>query len=97
MFVHKIDEDIALKLIELRDTERVFDLTNNSRDYLKEWLPWLDYTTKLEDTKESIKMSLKGFAENKCMNTIIMYKGQIRCNSVTRIVLVLYVLDHLMS
>jgi len=77
MFVHKIDEDIALKLIELRDAERIFDLTNNSRDYLRKWLPWLDNTTKLEDTKEFIKMSLKGFAENKSMNTVIIYKGQI--------------------
>jgi ribosomal-protein-serine acetyltransferase len=30
-----------------------------------------------EDTKEFIKMSLKGFAENKSMNTVIIYKGQI--------------------
>lgn len=77
MFVHQIDEDIALKLIELRDAERVFDLTNNSRDYLREWLPWLDNTTRLEGTKEFIKISLKGFAENKSMNTVIIYKGQI--------------------
>jgi ribosomal-protein-serine acetyltransferase len=76
MFVYKID-DISLKLIELRDAERVFDLTNNSRDYLREWLPWLDNTTKLEDTEEFIKMSLKGFSENKSMNTVIIYKGQI--------------------
>ena len=40
MFLHKIDEDVSLKLIELRDGERVFELTNNSRDYLREWLPW---------------------------------------------------------
>ena len=77
MFVHKIEEDIALKLIDIRDAERVFNLTNNSRDYLREWLPWLDNTTKLEDTKEFIKTSLKGFSENKSINTVIIYKGQI--------------------
>jgi ribosomal-protein-serine acetyltransferase len=42
MFIHKIDENLSLKLIELRDGERVFELTNNSRGYLREWLPWLD-------------------------------------------------------
>jgi ribosomal-protein-serine acetyltransferase len=77
MFVHKIDEDLSLKLIELRDGKRVFNLTNNSRAYLREWLPWLDYTTKLEDTNEFIKICLKGFAENKSMNTVIMFKGKI--------------------
>lgn len=77
MFIHKIDEDLALKLIELRDAEKVFDLTNNSRDYLREWLPWLDATTKLDDTKEYITLSLKGFAENRSITTVILYKGQI--------------------
>ncbi|KIL45135.1 GNAT family N-acetyltransferase [Jeotgalibacillus soli] len=77
MFIHKIDEDVSLKLIELSDDERVFDLTNNSRDHLRAWLPWLDKTTKLEDTKEFIKICLNGFAENKSMNTVIIFKEQI--------------------
>lgn len=77
MFVHIINEDLSLKLIELRDGESIFELTNLSREYLREWLPWLDITTKLEDTKEYIKMSLKGFAENKSINTVILFKGQI--------------------
>lgn len=77
MFIHKIDEDLSLKLIELRDGERIFELTNNSRGYLREWLPWLDATKKLEDTIDFIKICLKGFAENKSLNTVILYKGKI--------------------
>lgn len=77
MFVHKINENSSLKLIELNDGKRLFELTNNSRDYLSEWLPWLDNTTKLEDTTEFIKICLKGFAENKSLNTVILYKGNI--------------------
>ncbi|NRD77998.1 GNAT family N-acetyltransferase [Bacillus sp. BRMEA1] len=77
MFVHKITEELSLKLIELRDAERIFELTDQSRSYLREWLPWLDYTVKLEDTKQFIKNCLTGFAENKSLNTVIMYKGEI--------------------
>ncbi|WP_100330419.1 GNAT family N-acetyltransferase [Bacillus xiapuensis] len=77
MFVHKIDEDLSLKLMELRDGERIFELTNNSREYLREWLPWLDTTIKLEDTVEFIKTCLKGFAENKSLHTVILFKGNI--------------------
>ncbi|MBT2606474.1 GNAT family N-acetyltransferase [Bacillus sp. ISL-53] len=77
MFIHKIDVELSLKLLELKDAERVFEITNQSREYLQEWLPWLDNTIKLEDTKGFINMSLKGFAENKGVNTVIMYKGQI--------------------
>lgn len=77
MFIHKIDEDISLKIIELKDAERIFKLTNESRGYLREWLPWLDHTTKPEDTVEFIKICLKGYSENKSLNTVILFKGAI--------------------
>ncbi|MCM3567233.1 GNAT family N-acetyltransferase [Neobacillus mesonae] len=77
MFIHKIDEEISLKLIELKEGEKVFELTDHSREYLREWLPWLDTTTKREDTIEFIKTCLTGFAENKSLTTVILYKGEI--------------------
>ncbi|MDQ0343270.1 hypothetical protein J2S14_002084 [Lederbergia wuyishanensis] len=61
MFLHKIDEELSLKLIDLRDSEKLFELIIQSRDYLREWLPWLDTTTKKEDTEDFIKMCLRGF------------------------------------
>lgn len=77
MFVHRLDEDLALKLIDLRDAEKVFALTENSRDYLREWLPWVDTTLKVEDTKAFIQSSIKGFADNKSLTTVILYKNEI--------------------
>lgn len=76
MYIYKINDDVSLKLIELKDAEKVFELTNKSRGYLREWLPWLDTTTKLEDTNEFIKICLKGFAENKSLHAVILYKGE---------------------
>jgi ribosomal-protein-serine acetyltransferase len=77
MFVYRIDEELSLKLIDLRDAERVFALTNNSRAYLREWLPWVDTTVKLADTKSFIQSCLKGFADNKSLNTVILYKDEV--------------------
>ncbi|MFJ5717356.1 GNAT family N-acetyltransferase [Neobacillus sp. NPDC093127] len=77
MFSHKIDEEVSLKLIELKDAERIFELTNQNREHLREWLPWLDMTTKIEDTKGFIQMCLKGYAENKSLNAVILFKGEI--------------------
>ncbi|WP_226528798.1 GNAT family N-acetyltransferase [Metabacillus niabensis] len=76
MFTYKINDELSLKLVEVRDAECVFELTNHSRIYLREWLPWLDTTTKLEDTISFIKDSLTGFAENRCLNTAILFKGK---------------------
>ncbi|WP_141431791.1 GNAT family N-acetyltransferase [Bacillus sp. 03113] len=77
MFIHKVDEELSLKLIELKDANRLFELTNHSREYLREWLPWLDVTTKIEDTIDFIKLSLKGYADNQSLTSVILYNGEI--------------------
>jgi ribosomal-protein-serine acetyltransferase len=63
--------------MELKDAERIFALTNQSRSYLREWLPWLDMTTKVEDTKEFIQGCLRGFSENRSMTTVIIFNEEI--------------------
>lgn len=77
MFVHQIDEDVAIRLTALHDAEEIFELTDGSRHYLREWLPWLDTTKTVKDTKEFIQYSLQNYAENKSLNTVILFKGKI--------------------
>ena len=77
MFVHKVDEEVSLRLIDLNDAERVFELTDTSRSYLKEWLPWLDFTNSEEDTKKFIQGCLKGYADSKSLTTVILFKGEV--------------------
>jgi ribosomal-protein-serine acetyltransferase len=77
MLLLKIEDELSLKLIELKDAKRVFDLTDQSRTYLRKWLPWLDVTTTFEDTKWFIQDCMKNFEENKSMNTVIIFKGEI--------------------
>jgi ribosomal-protein-serine acetyltransferase len=77
MFTHKIDQDLSLKLAEQKDAERVFEITDNSKEYLREFLPWLDYNKTVEDTKNFINGTLKSYAENKAMTTFILYRGEI--------------------
>lgn len=77
MFVLKVDDDIALKFMELKDADRVYNLTEQSREYLREWLPWVDNSNSVEDTKAFIYDCLRGYAENKCLVTYILYKGEI--------------------
>ena len=37
MFSHRINDDIYLKLLEPNDAEDLFDITDGSRKYLREW------------------------------------------------------------
>ena len=77
MFTHKINNEIELKLLEIQDAERIFTITQESREYLREWLPWVDFTKTLEDTKGFIKSTRQGFVDNKSLTTAILYKNEI--------------------
>lgn len=76
MFVHQVDEEVSLRLVDLGDAEELFKLTDASRDHLRTWLPWLDKTKTKDDTVEYIKFSKKLYAENKGMNAVILYNGE---------------------
>lgn len=77
MFKYKVDEDIELKLLEIRDTKELFELTNSCRDYLRQWLPWLDGSKTEEDTRTFIEATQKQFASNNGFQAGIWYKGEI--------------------
>ncbi len=46
----KVDNEITLKNLELSSAETLFDLIDSSRDYLSEWLSWVDETLHLNDS-----------------------------------------------
>ncbi len=63
MFLHKIDDEMSLRPFRIDDAEELFHLTISSKSYLKEWLGWLDYTQKVEDSAQFIKLTLQGMIE----------------------------------
>ncbi|MCQ2010301.1 GNAT family N-acetyltransferase [Sporolactobacillus sp. STSJ-5] len=75
MFLHKIDNEISLKLIDLGDAERIFEMTDKSRDHLREWLPWLDMTRTVNDTRAFIQGAQRGYGENRSLTTVILFNG----------------------
>jgi ribosomal-protein-serine acetyltransferase len=77
MFLHKVDDEVSLKLIDLGDAERIFELSDQSRDYLREWLPWLDMTRTTNDTRAFIQGAQRGYGENHSMITVILFNGVI--------------------
>ena len=58
--------DILLRQLETKDAASLFALTDKNRDYLRQFLPWLDRTRTVTDTKWFITNSLKGAKEGKC-------------------------------
>lgn len=77
MFTYKIDEEIQLKKLERSDAEAIFCLTDQSRTYLREWLPWVDATKTVQDTIDFINGTIRGYADKRSLTTAIIYQGAI--------------------
>ncbi|MCT4595985.1 MAG: GNAT family N-acetyltransferase [Anaeromicrobium sp.] len=77
MFKFEVDDEIVLKLLDRRDGNRLYELIDSCRSYLREWLPWVDGTKSVEDTKGFIEMTKKQFASDSGFQAGIWYKGNI--------------------
>ncbi|WAA13530.1 GNAT family N-acetyltransferase [Fervidibacillus halotolerans] len=77
MDVHQINQHLALRLVDLDDAEGLFTLTNTNRDYLKQWLPWLNGTKRVEDTRAFIHKAKLAYDDQKGMTFVILWKEKI--------------------
>lgn len=77
MFVYQINSDLYLKLLEIRDAEELFQITNDSRDHLREWLPWVDGTKSVEHSRAFIQATLHQYAVNNGLNAGIWWENQL--------------------
>ncbi|WP_156809589.1 hypothetical protein [Gracilibacillus halophilus] len=64
MFVHKVDDELSLKLVERADAPEIFKLTDQCREYLRKWLVWVDDIRSADDTQSFIYQSMKEYGEN---------------------------------
>lgn len=77
MFYFKLGDDSELRLLEPRHAEKLFWLTDKSRNYLREWLPWVDFTNEVRNSKDFIEGTLKQFGNNNGFQAGIWYKGEL--------------------
>jgi ribosomal-protein-serine acetyltransferase len=76
MFRLTIQEGVYLTLIEERHADVVFDAVERDRARLREWLPWVDMSTGVDDVLKFIRRSLDQFASNEGMVAGIWCEGE---------------------
>lgn len=64
MFAYKVDEDIELRPLSLEHAGALFNLTDRSRERLREWLPWVDQIVEEQHSVNFIKNALKQGSDN---------------------------------
>ncbi|UII56826.1 GNAT family N-acetyltransferase [Cytobacillus spongiae] len=77
MFSIDVDNEIQLQLFQMHHAQDLYQLVNQNRLHLREWLPWVDSMTSVQQYHSIIPMWLKQFADNQGMNTGIRYKGKL--------------------
>ena len=73
----RVDDRIVLTSVEIEDAEQLFALTDGSREYLREWLPWVDRTLTVGDTKSFISSTVKQQANKDGFTCCIWYEGKL--------------------
>jgi ribosomal-protein-serine acetyltransferase len=65
MFRLPLRDGLELRLAEERQAEAIFAVVDRNRDYLREWLVWVDATTSAKHVVDFIRETLHQFANNK--------------------------------
>ncbi len=71
-----VDTELELSLIEDGDAEEIFRATEANRAYLREWLPWVDATHSVEDTRAFVARSLEQIRVSDGFQCRIVYQGR---------------------
>ncbi|AST91555.1 alanine acetyltransferase [Sutcliffiella cohnii] len=72
-----INKQVGLKLVELSDAPILYKLINESRAYLREWLPWIDRIKSKNDMELFILNCFYGYEANGIINTVILFNKKI--------------------
>jgi ribosomal-protein-serine acetyltransferase len=62
MFSRRVAPGIEIRLFEIKDAEPIFAVVERNRAYLREWLPWVDFTASPQDLRNFIVRVREQFA-----------------------------------
>ncbi len=72
-----VDDELELRLVRMQDADPIFALTDANRAYLRRWLPWVDATRSVEETRAFVRRSLDQLRRNDGFQTTIRFRGQV--------------------
>ncbi|QDQ02056.1 GNAT family N-acetyltransferase [Lysinibacillus fusiformis] len=72
-----IDQELSLRTVAVEDAHAVFALTDASREYLREWLPWLDFTKVVADSRAYIESCIAGYEAKSSLSLVIIFRNEI--------------------
>lgn len=85
-FEIKVNDEIVMKLLDNSHAEVQFDIVQKNREFLREFLPWVDKTHTVDDALANIQKSREGFELKESLELGIFYKDQFvgRCGFISK-------------
>lgn len=77
MFTHSLDTYAELRLLEDRFAPELFALTEKNRPRLRVWMPWVDGTRRVEDSREFSRQARERFAAGTAVEAGIWLGGKL--------------------
>jgi len=77
MFYQDIDDELQLAIILPHHAAALYTLVDQNRDYLKEWLPWLDATTEQQHVAAYIKSAVAQMADGRGLTCLVVLQAKI--------------------
>jgi ribosomal-protein-serine acetyltransferase len=77
MFKRIITNEISISLTVPKFSEAIYSLTDRNREFLREWLPWLDGIKSKSDTSKFIEHQLHRFAKGEALHVTIFYEDAV--------------------
>jgi len=75
MFPRKLEKSLNLSLLSAHHASSLFKLTDENREFLKPWFPWVEFTIQEKDTLSFINDQLKLYSEARAVQVAIEYKN----------------------
>jgi ribosomal-protein-serine acetyltransferase len=76
MLPHRISESLVLKPIQPHHAAEMFAVIDRNREFLKQWLGWLDTTRAVEDSQKFIQELQASYLESGAFTCGIWYDDQ---------------------
>lgn len=75
MLAIAVREGLEMRLMQPYEAEAIFEAVHRHREYLREWLPWVDGTLAADNTRDFISKMLREFASGDSIATSLWWRG----------------------
>ena len=73
----QVDNNIQIELLVPKHAQSLFELTEQNRQHLKQWLAWLDLVKTYEDTEIFIETAVHQHNHNQGSSFAVLYCGEL--------------------